>query len=323
MLDVFFNDSNKNLSVLPEGTELSSEFLVNKWINLVNPDDREVDSIASMTGISEEYLKAALDEEERARIDKDDDCVMILMDVPIIEEDPEDHYYTYGTIPMSVIHKDNYLVTVCLRENSVVNDFKFGRVKNVETYKSTRLTFQLLYAVSTKYLSYLRLINKASQRVQSTLEKSMRNNAILEMLDLQKSLVYFSTSISANDAVIEKLNKQSILKKYEEDQDVIDDASIENKQAAEMCSIYREIMNGTMEAYGTIISNNVNDIMKFLTALTLVISVPTLVASLFGMNLGGIPWNSNDTPWGFAVVCGISIILAIISGIFLAKKKMF
>ena len=323
MIDILFNDSNKNLSILPNGAELTSDFLVNKWVNLVNPDDREVDLITSLTGIPEDYLKAALDEEERARIDKEGECVMILMDVPIIEEDPEDNYYTYGTIPMSIIHKDNYLVTVCLRENSVVNDFKFGRVKNVETYKSTRLTFQLLYAVSTKYLSYLRLINKASQRVQATLEKSMKNNAILEMLDLQKSLVYFSTSISANDAVIEKLNKQSILKKYEEDQDVIDDAGIENKQAAEMCSIYREIMNGTMDAYGTIISNNVNDIMKFLTALTLVISVPTLVASLFGMNLGGIPWNNNNSPWGFAVVCGISVVLAVISGIFLAKKKMF
>ena len=115
--------------------------------------------------------------------------------------------------------------------------------------------------------------------------------------------------------------KQNYLKKYEEDQDVIDDASIENKQAAEMCSIYREIMNGTMEAYGTIISNNVNDIMKFLTALTLVISVPTLIASLFGMNLGGIP--GLNSPWGFGVVCAISLFLAVVAGIFLAKKKMF
>ncbi len=321
MIDIIYNDPNKNLCTCPEEQELTSEFLVNKWINLVNPDDREVDKITSLTGIPEEYLKAALDEEERARIDKDDNCVMVLMDVPIIEEDPENDYYTYGTIPMSIIHKDNYLVTVCLRENSVVNDFKVGRVKNVETFKSTRLTFQLLYAVSTKFLYYLRLINKASQRVQSTLEKNMKNNAILEMLDLQKSLVYFSTSISANDAVIEKLNKQNYLKKYEEDQDVIDDASIENKQAAEMCSIYREIMNGTMEAYGTIISNNVNDIMKFLTALTLVISVPTLIASLFGMNLGGIP--GLNSPWGFGVVCAISLFLAVVAGIFLAKKKMF
>lgn len=323
MIDIIYNDENKNLGVCPEDTELSSEFLVNKWVSLINPDDREIEKISSLTGIAEENIKAALDEEERARIDKEDDCVMILLDVPLIEEDPENDYYTYGTIPMSIIHKDNYLVTVCLKENSVVNDFKYGRVKNVETHKSTRLTFQLLYAVSTKYLYYLRLINKASQRLQSTLEKSMKNNAILEMLDLQKSLVYFSTSISANDAVIEKLNKQSYLKKYDEDQDVIEDASIENKQAAEMCSIYREIMNGTMEAYGTIISNNVNDIMKFLTALTLVISVPTLVASLFGMNLGGIPWNSNNTPWGFGVVCAISFVLAVVSGIFLAKKKMF
>lgn len=321
MFDILYNDSYKNVRICPEGVELTADFLVNKWVNLINPDDREVDRISSLTGISEEYLKAALDEEERARIDKDDNCVMIIMDVPIIEEDPEDDYYTYGTIPMSIIHKDNYLVTVCLRENSVVNDFKFGRVKNVETHKSTRLTFQLLYAVSTKYLYYLRLINKASQRVQSTLEKNMKNDALLEMLDLQKSLVYFSTSISANDAVIEKLNKQNYLKKYEEDQDVIEDAGIENKQAAEMCSIYREIMNGTMEAYGTIISNNLNDIMKVLAALTLVLSVPTLIASLFGMNLGGIP--GVNSPWGFGVVCAISIVLAIVSGIFLAKKKMF
>ena len=321
MIDIIYNDENRNLCMCPEGTECDSSFLVNKWVSLINPDDREIEKVASLTGIAEESIKAALDEEERARIEKDDDCVMILLDVPLIEEDPENDYYTYGTIPMSIIHKDNYLVTVCLKENSVINDFKYGRVKNVETYKSTRLTFQLLYAISTKYLYYLRLINKASQRVQSTLEKNMSNDAVLEMLDLQKSLVYFSTSISANDAVIEKLNKQSYLKKYEEDQDVIEDASIENKQAAEMCSIYREIMNGTMEAYGTIISNNLNQIMKVLAALTLVLSVPTLIASLFGMNLGGIPGQSS--PWGFGVVCAVSFILAIISGIFLAKKKMF
>ena len=321
MIDIIYNDENKNLCVCPENTEYDSSFLVNKWVNLINPDDREIEKIASLTGIAEENIKAALDEEERARIDKEDDCVMILLDVPVIEEDPENDYYTYGTIPMSIIHKDNYLVTVCLRENSVINDFKYGRVKNVETYKSTRVTFQILYAISTKYLYYLRLINKASQRVQSTLEKKMNNDTILEMLDLQKSLVYFSTSISANDAVIEKLNKQPYLKKYDEDQDVIEDAGIENKQAAEMCSIYREIMNGTMDAYGTIISNNVNGIMKFLTALTLVISVPTLIASLFGMNLGGIPGLNH--PWGFTIVCAISIVLAVISGIFLAKKKMF
>ncbi|MCR4725995.1 MAG: magnesium transporter CorA family protein [Clostridia bacterium] len=321
MIDILYNDSNKNLCTYPEGNEFTSEFLVNKWVNLVNPDDREIEKIAAMTGISEDGIKAALDEEERARIDKEDDCVMILLDVPIIEEDPENDYYTYGTIPMSIIHKDNFLVTVCLKENSVINDFKYGRVKNVETQKSTRLTFQLLYAISTKYLYYLRLINKASQRLQSNLEKNMSNDALLEMLDLQKSLVYFSTSISANDAVIEKLNKQSYLKKYEEDQDVIDDASIENKQAAEMCSIYREIMNGTMEAYGTIISNNLNGIMKVLAALTLVLSVPTLIASLFGMNLGGIP--GEHSVWGFGVVCAVSFILAVISGIFLYKKKMF
>ncbi len=321
MIDILYNESNKNLTVCSDGVELTSDFLVNKWVNLINPDDREVEKIAALTGIEEDTLKAALDEEERARIDKEDDCVTILLDVPIIEEDPENDYYTYGTIPLGIIHKDNYLVTVCLKENSIINDFKYGRVKNVETQKSTRLTFQLLYAVSTKYLYYLRLINKASQRVQSTLEKNMSNDAILEMLDLQKSLVYFSTSISANDAVIEKLNKQSYLKKYEEDQDVIEDASIENKQAAEMCSIYREIMNGTMEAYGTIISNNLNGIMKVLAALTLVLSVPTLIASLFGMNLGGIP--GEHSVWGFGVVCAVSFILAVISGIFLYKKKMF
>lgn len=321
MIEILYNDSNKNLCIYPEGKEVTSDFLVNKWVNLMNPDDREIEKIAGLTGISEDNIKAALDEEERARIDKEDECVMILLDVPVIEEDPENDYYTYGTIPMSIIHKDNYLVTVCLKENSVINDFKFGRVKNVETQKSTRLTFQLLYAISTKYLYYLRLINKASQRVQSTLEKNMSNDALLEMLDLQKSLVYFSTSISANDAVIEKLKKQSYLKKYEEDQDVIDDASIENKQAAEMCSIYREIMNGTMEAYGTIISNNLNEIMKVLAALTLVLSVPTLIASLFGMNLGGIP--GEHSVWGFGVVCLVSFVLAVISGIFLYKKKMF
>lgn len=321
MINIVYNDTDRRLAMLNSESAVTSDSLIGKWVHLTNPDDREVERISALTGIPEESLKAALDEEERARIENEDGCLMILIDVPVIEEDDVHDYYTYTTLPMGIIQTKGYFVTVCLRENAVINDFFYGRVKNADVCKTARLIFQMLYVISTKYLQYLRQINKASQRVQSTLERSMKNKELLEMMDLQKSLVYFSTSIAGNDSVIEKLTRQNLLKKYEEDQDLIEDVAIENKQAAEMCAIYRDILVGTMDAYGSIISNNLNMIMKLMTALTLVLSVPMLIASLFGMNLGGIP--GEHSIWGFGTVCVFSFVVAIVSGIFLVKKKMF
>lgn len=325
MICVCYTDTNtgKVTKVPKELVNESSDFS-NKWIQLIHPDEREIDFISSRTGILSEYLKAALDEEERSRIDYEDDCLLILVDVPMVDADNKKSYSTYSTIPMGIIMRDDYFVTVCLEDTPIFQEFGQGlsKMKGINLLMHSRTTFQLLFQIATKYLYYLRQIDKSSQRIQVELHKSMKNNELIELLDIENSLVYFSTSLRANAAVIEKLTRSTtLIKKHEEDQDLIEDVGIENGQAIEMCNIYRDILSGTMDAYASIISNNLNIVMKVLTSITLIISMPTLIASFFGMNLDGIP-GAKNAPWAFGVVVGASIIVAVLIAWFLKKKRL-
>ena len=241
---------------------------------------------------------------------------MSVTDIPITEED--DDKYTYATLPFGCIFTDKTIVTVCLNETSIIYDLLSGRfIRDFNIHKRTRFFLQLQYAISKKYLQYLKQIDRASQRVQAELEKSMRNEELIEMLSLEKALVYFSTSLRANTAVLDRVPR--LVKFYEEDEDLWDDVLIENRQAIEMSNIYREILSGTMDAYASIISNNLNVVMKILASITLIISVPSMIAAFWGMNTG-VPFEGKQ--WGFWVVIGINVVIAIIMLVLLAKKKM-
>lgn len=328
MIGVCYTDerSGKVTKIPKELINESSDFS-NKWIQLINPDEREIDFIASKTGIQTDFLKAALDEEERSRIEKEDDTLLIVVDIPTVIMDEKKSYCTYSTIPMAIIMREDYFVTVCLEDTPILQEFgqNASKARYINISMHSRTTFQLLFSIATKYLFYLRRIDKSSQRIQADTHKSMKNKELIELLDIENSLVYFSTSLRANAAVIEKLTRTNLIKKHEEDQDLIEDVAIENSQAIEMCNIYRDILSGTMDAYGSLISNNLNNVMKVLTSITLVLSVPTLIASLFGMNLDGIPGNSSYSghfPWAFGLVCGLSLALTGIIALILKKKKM-
>ena len=228
--------------------------------------------------------------------------------------------FIYTTLPLGIVMTDEAIVTVCLKDSPVVQDFVCGRVKEFYTYKKTRFILQLLYRIAGKYLQYLRQIDRASVRVQKELENSMRNRELLQLLALEKSLVYFSTSLKANEIVMEKLMRMAAIKKYPDDADLLEDVIIENKQAIEMCAIYRDILSGTMEAFSSVISNHLNVVMKFLTSVTIVISVPTIIASLWGMNVPGLPFAQN--PWGFAIVCVLSVVISCVVALIMAKRKL-
>ena len=324
MISVCYTDvkTGKVTKIPKELINESSDFS-DKWIQLINPDEREIDFIASKTGIQTDYLKAALDEEERSRIEKEDDDLLIVVDVPTVVMDEKKSYCTYSTIPLGIIMRDNFFVTVCLEDSPILQEFgqNASKARYINVAMHSRTTFQLLFSIATKYLFYLRRIDKSSQRIQSDTHKSMKNKELIELLDIENSLVYFSTSLRANAAVIEKLTRTNLIKKHEEDQDLIEDVAIENSQAIEMCNIYRDILSGTMDAYASVISNNLNIVMKVLTSITLIISIPTLIASLFGMNLDGIP-GSKNAPWAFGVVVGFSAILTTVIAWILKKKKM-
>ena len=291
------------------------------WVHLENPTKEEIDGLNTRFALDPTYLAAALDEEESARIEHDPDKgqTLIIVDIPYVES--EGSGYVYSTIPLGIVLVDDIIITVCTRDTPIINDFTEERIRNFWTFKRTRFILQLLNRNASRFLAYLKQIDKASMHVQEKLEKSSRNQELIQMMKLEKSLVYFNTSLKGNALVLEKLMRQDVLKRYPEDTDLLEDVIIENKQAIEMCAIYRDIMSGTMDAFASNISNNLNIPMKVLTSLTAVLSVPTIIASLWGMNVGGIPFATSS--FGFWAVLGIAVLAAVVSFVFMYKKQMF
>ena len=290
------------------------------WVNLISPSDEEIINICSELKISTDYVKDSLDYEEKARIDteEDDGTVLFVIDVPVIEKEGDS--YTYSTMPLGVIIvRDDYIVTVSLRKSIVIEKFIKSKVKNFVTYMKSRFLFQIMLENSSSYLTYLKRINKETEIAESTLKHSMKNRELLKMLSLEKSLVYFTTSIKSNEVVMEKTLRGKFIKLYEDDEDILEDAIIENKQAIEMGKIYSDILNGTMDAYASIISNNLNGVMKFLTSITIVLAIPTMVSSFWGMNVE-LPFQNNIN--GFAIMVAISILLTLGVTMWLKKKDM-
>ena len=227
------------------------------WINLVSPSDNEIIQVCRELKISADYIKDSLDYEEKARIDteEDDGTVLFVIDVPTIEKESES--YSYSTMPLGIIIvRDDYIITVSLRKSIVIEKFIKSKVKSFVTYMKSRFLFQIMLENASSYLTYLKRINKETEIAESTLKHSMKNRELLKMLSLEKSLVYFTTSIKSNEVVMEKTLRGKFIKLYEDDEDILEDAIIENKQAIEMGKIYSDILNGTMDAYAYIISNN-------------------------------------------------------------------
>ena len=288
------------------------------WVHLQNPTREEIDGLNARFHLDPTYLRAALDEEESARIERDGDQVLIIVDIPYIDDGETGAAYT--TIPMGIIMVDDVIITVSTRESTVISDFTEERIRGFWTYKRTRFLLQILQRTASRYLTYLKQIDKSSQFVQKRLEKDMRNQELLQMMKLEKSLVFFSTSLKGNEMVMERMLRMEMLRKYPEDSDLLEDVIIENKQAMEMCSIYRNIISSTMDAFASIISNNLNIVMKVLTSLTVVLSIPTLFASLWGMNVG-VPFQNN--PYGFWIVIGVTVIASLAAFAVLWRRKMF
>lgn len=288
------------------------------WVNIVNPTEEELQNIAAESGMLNEFLKAPLDEEETSRIEVDEGQVFIIVDIPVVER--QDNSVLFVTIPLGIIFTDNIIATVCLKENRVLEDFERNHVKQFFTFKKTRFILQVLYRIATYYLIYLRQIDKISSRIEKELHKSMKNKELIQLLALEKSLVYFSTSLKSNEITLEKMLKLDHVKSYPEDADILDDVIIENKQAIEMANIYSSILSGTMDAFASVISNNLNIVMKLLASITIVMAIPTMIASFFGMNVM-LPLQNN--PYGFPIVILVSIITSLAAVYVLTKKNMF
>jgi len=301
-------------------TKKTTEYEKGNWINMIAPTESEIKTVCEKINIQEDFIRYALDSEEKARIDieDEDNTILFIVDVPIREKDGDS--MIYSTMPIGIIFvRDDYFITVSLKQNSIIQDITKSKMKNIITYKKSRFLLQLLYANSSLYLTLLKKINKETEIAESVLKDSMKNKELLKLLSLEKSLVYFTTSLKSNEVVMEKTMRGKIIKLYEEDEDILEDSIIENKQAIEMAKIYSDILNGTMDAYASIISNNLNRVMKYLTSITIILAIPTMVASYWGMN---VPVPLQENPWGFPIILAFSIIIAIIATIWLNKKDM-
>lgn len=290
----------------------------NTWIDLVEPSELEIKYIVEQTGIPANLIIKLLDTDETARIEKEDDATLIVIDVPYIEDKKTKNKYT--TLPLGIITYKQYIVTISVKETEVINDIMDNRVKYVVTGKKSRFIIQILHRVASLYIKYLKIINEEIEKKEKIIMKSTSNKELVQLMNIQKSLVFFVTSLKSNDIILDKLEKGSLVEFFEEDLDILEDAIIENKQGIETAIIYRDIVASMSETFTGIISNNLNEIMKFLAGITIVFSVPTMISSFMGMNvpLGELQTNEN----AFMFILSISFILSILIAYVLKKKDM-
>ncbi|MBC7340435.1 MAG: magnesium transporter CorA family protein [Firmicutes bacterium] len=294
------------------------------WIHLVAPTDEEVAAVAAATGLPTDFLRAALDEDERPRQEAEGEQALVIIRIPVARSPLQ-----YTTIPLGIAVSQDFLVTVCLEETPVID----GLVAQgkVHPAKKTRLLLQLMYRAARLYLDYLERLDRKATELETALRRSMRNEEMFHLMEIQKSLVFLTTALRANQIVMEKLLRSRLrpvregengglpLRLYPDDEDLLEDAITENQQALSAAEVHSSILSGTMDAFASIISNNLNIVMKFLTAVTIILAIPTVIGTFYGMN---VPLPLQHSPFGFGVIAGASVLAGGVAGFLLWRRGM-
>ena len=306
-------------SSVEKNLKKSKKITVDSWISLTSPTNDEIEKVTEKTNVDKDLILKMLDIEELPRIEQSGNATLVVIDTPYLEEGETSHIYS--TYPLGIIITNNgYVITVSQKRISILDDFIKNKVKDFRTAKKVRFLIQILLKTSNYYQRALKQVNIDIEKKEAVLKKSTENTDLLDLLEVEKTLVYFITSLKANDLVLEKLSKGTIFSLYESDIDLLDDAIIENKQAIEMSSIYRDILSSITETYATVVSNNLNNVMKFLAGATIVLSIPTMISSFMGMNVPLGDFETMGSAFIFLLV--ISTILSIIIALILKRKNM-
>ncbi len=292
------------------------------WINMINPSGEELEKVAGWIGWDVETLKSSLDIDERSRIEHDGQNVMVIINLPLLDDDGQ-----FDTVPCSMVFTPKNFVTLCPRENRIIGAFTRATANTFDTRNRTALMLNILYKSTQFYLRYLKIINRKTDSIEYNLRNTTNNKELFQLMEIQKSLVYFTTALRDNQLVLQKLLRMIRVKTIaptvafsEDDIDLLEDIMIENKQAIEMVDMHRTILESMMDGFASVISNNVNQVMKFLAAITIILSIPTMLASFWGMNVG-LPLSDNK--FGFWYVMAVSAVLTVLTILFFRKKKMF
>ncbi|NOH04706.1 MAG: magnesium transporter CorA family protein [Chloroflexi bacterium] len=286
------------------------------WVNVVDPTPGEIEKLINW-GMEMDYINYSLDQDEMPRMERDEDYTFILLRIPIHQPESD---IPYITVPLGIMILGNKIITVCRYDSDIFKSLANGKYKQLKTGKRYRLTLYIFLETAARYLNLLREINRATEAVEDRLQKSTQNRELLELLKYQKSLTYFATALRSNEVMMERVQKTQLFNYYEEDQDLLEDVLTENQQAIQMTSINTEILSSMMDAFASIISNNLNVVMKALAALTIILNVPTIVASFYGMNVA-LPGEGH--PFAFLTVIGLSLGLTALATIIFYKRNWF
>lgn len=290
------------------------------WAQMINPTQQECEDMAQVLNVDIDDIKAALDEEESSRIELQDGYTLILVDIPTTEIRHEKQSYT--TIPLGIILSQDVIVTVCTEDTPVLKNFVVNRVKEFSTKKRLRFVYQILFRTATIYQMNLRIIDKRRTEIEERIGKNTEDMDLIDLHELESTLVYFATSLRANGVVLDRLTRYKRLEQYPEDKELLGDVIVENRQAIEMTSIYRDIINGTRELMSSVIDNRLNNVMKYLTSITIVMAIPTIISGIYGMNVDERWMPFANTPFGFAIICLIILLICMITMLILRRKKM-
>lgn len=314
MVKIYVNGQGKLLEC--------EEYTPGAWIYAVCPTEEEIGVISEKCGISGEDIRTVVDDEEPGRVEKlDGGVTLIVTDTPIARKD-ENNVINYSVSPVGIFFAKEYIITVCTMDTTVLKDFALGYVKDVNPAYKTRFYLQLMLYSSGRYMHYLRQIDRMTVYIEKRLRKNAKNSELVQMLDLKKSLVYLKTALKKIDSTLYRIERGRFLKLYEEDLDLLDDVQVEYSQAREMADIYESVLSCTIETTKAVISNNLNETMKRLTSITVLIAIPTMIAGFYGMNIGmeGMPGPAGV--FGFWFLTGVSLLIAALVGIWLYRKKM-
>ncbi len=316
MLKIYKTDENKKLNKLNINEAVSGS-----WFSLINPTEEEIKQVSLVLGLEEDFLRNSLDLDERSRIEIEDGNMLIITNLPIMTEDG-----CFDTLPLGIIYTPTSIITVCSRDNNILSSFREKTSYSFDTRNKTEFMLKILFTSVKVYLKYLDMINRTTDQIETELQKATNNKALFQLMEIQKTLVYFSTALKDNDIVLQKIMKLTksttikYLKTTEEDIDLLEDVIIDTKQAIEMVDMHRMILEAMMEGFASIINNNLNQVMKFLAAITIILSIPTMIGGLWGMNVP-VPFGNN--PFGFLIVVLVAIITSVVVVFYFRKKGMF
>lgn len=310
MITIFNHDKS--------GLLLQEEPTAGCWLNVIDPTPEEIARLQDL-GIPQDFLTYPLDLDERARIEREDGEILIVLRIPYFQGEHAD--IPYVTIPLGILLTERLIITVCKWENDILTSFSSGRVRDLSTAKRYRFVLRLLLATAQKYLTFLRQINKTVDHLEDQLQLSTRNKEVLELLKYQKSLTFFTTALKSNELMMERLQRSQLFKAFPDDEDLLEDVLTENQQAIEMTNIASNILSSMMDAFASIISNNLNAVMKFLTSFTIILSLPTIIAAFYGMNVKGLPLA--EQPHAFLFILALTILISLTIGYVFVKRDWF